>query len=1081
MSGQSLVAPVGNSNAQSAQSSQAIWQDHSFATTALTTFKKLTSFFSRDKKQYTLLKDRKAQFANSQQATDQQKTRINDIITGLKSNNTNDALGNLKDTLDTIPNGEITLEQALGIIDGALRSNIGTKTALLSMLLETAQSNKDTTNQITEFFSYILTDGTSNFPDEIKQQAITALFQNENGALSEIRNGIFGKYDDNNKMPEPLLEILKNVLFEEPKENNDDNQDGIELSTCESNENFLEELKNSKPWAIQVYAHALKNDDYLLNKLKLKLHKTEIDTFQKDTLLYCLRNDHEWAKNTVNGDKRLASQVADTIKNNLESNVKSTQSESISLLKNIIHSSEEIPELALKLLVGAANQTETSVASVNQATVKQFPDWLSEVMRGIKPDAFKKIAEQIVNCDKNQWKDLTGTDENAPENGTDSADKNIPDKLDTIATLALAALPEDDSKINKNCTPFPVLSELLSITTQKRENIGPNIVAHIGKALVDADCNNPTWTNSRTTAFLKALNAINSTKTQEGLGKSLSEMAKDALLSCRSKLEGNAYKFDVAIQYVADDESEQKQEKDKKESSAQNPTPITSFFVDCLSPAEEYKSIIADIQSFQNYTGEPLYQFKPQTYEHIKNAMIMNHARKAYAFKKYQEYKGKQEASPNDDGIELDDQTIPTHSGEVEEKMGNDFNTWYNENKENIAGDFNTWYSENKDGITTRLNSASDDIQNENTKVDIDGITLDRSSFQDQLQYLGRIDKSRYPTLSDEHIQEVTNNILSLARDGKVQAELTNNNLFKSNYILEKSCSQLLTYLSNAENDQTKAHAKTALETILKYYYGDDKTYSNDGKIKDATDKFIKTLHSHNYSIKEIKVRIHEGLTNPSPLQNPDDPAAKLFTNNRELKGVSGHSNNCLFYSICGQKQGKDNDKYNSYELRQKYVEIQKAGQEISKEEEQRFQTEQAEISCLSQMATHLKRPIVVLVEQTATNQKGTGILLYLPNTEILLPPLSAENLDNNTTIETWLGNYNNHDAEFNALAIALKTKVDDVKTMNVETALEILLGDSNTIALHFQGDTQNGHYQSFVPKKQEDEYDFDGFGNLFE
>lgn len=1040
MSGQSLVAPVGNSNAQSAQSSQAIWQDHLFTATAFTTFKELTSFFSRDKKQYTLLKDRKAQFANSQQATDQQKTRINDIITGLKSNNTNKALENLKDalenpndTLDTIPNGEITLEQALGIIDGALRSNIGTKTALLSMLLETAQSNKDTTNQITEFFSYILTDGTSNFPDEIKQQAITALFQNENGALSEIRNGIFGKYDDNNKMPEPLLEILKNVLFEEPKENNDDNQNGIELSTCEINENFLEELKNSKPWAIQVYAHALKNDDYLLNKLKPELQKTEIDTFQKDILLYCLRNDHEWAKNTVNGDKRLASQVADTIKNNLESNVKSTQSESISLLKNIIHSSEEIPEWALKLLVGAANQTETSFASGNQATVKQFPDWLSEVMRGIKPDAFKKIAEQIVNCDENQWKDLTGTNDNASENGTDSAGKNIPDKLDTIATLALAALPEDDSKINEKSMPFTALNELLLIKSETPKHNGPNIVAHIGKALVDADCNNPTWTNSRTTAFLKALNAIDSTKTQEGLGKSSSEMAKDALLSCRSKLEGNAYKFDVAIQYVADDENEQKQEKDKKESSAQNPTPITSFFVDCLSPAEEYKSIIANIQSFQNYTGEPLYQFKPQTYEHIKNAMIMNHARKAY------------------------------------------------EQCDHTTDKFNEWYSKNKDDITTRLNSASDDIQNENTKVDIDGITLDRSSFQDQLQYLGRIDKSRYPTLSDEHIQEVTNNILSLARDGKVQAELTNNNLFKSNYILEKSCSQLLTYLSNAENDQTKAHAKTALETILKYYYGDDKTYSNDGKIKDATDKFIKTLHSHNYSIKEIKVRIHEGLTNPSPLQNPDDPAAKLFTNNRELKGVSGHSNNCLFYSICGQKQGKDNDKYNSYELRQKYVEIQKAGQEISKEEEQRFQTEQAEISCLSQMATHLKRPIVVLVEQTATNQKGTGILLYLPNTEILLPPLSAENLDNNTTIETWLGNYNNHDAEFNALAIALKTKVDDVKTMNVETALEILLGDSNTIALHFQGDTQNGHYQSFVPKKQEDEYDFDGFGNLFE
>ncbi len=1053
------VASASNPTAHNTHASQAIWQDHSFATTALTTFKELTSFFSRDKKQYTLLKDRKAQFANSQQATDQQKTRINDIITGLKSNNTNDALGNLKDALDKIPNVEITLEQALGIIDGALRSNIGTKTALLSMLLETAQSNKDTTNQITEFFSYILTDGTSNFPDEIKQQAITALFQNENGALSEIRNGIFGKYDDNNKMPEPLLEILKNVLFEEPKENNDDNQNGIELSTYESNENFLEELKNSKPWAIQVYAHALKNDDYLLNELKLELHKTEIDTFQKDILLHCLRNDHVWAKNTVNGDKRLASQVADTIKNNLESNVKSTQSESISLLKNIIHSSEEIPELALKLLVGAANQTETSFASVNQATVKQFPDWLSEVMRGIKPDAFKKIAEQIVNCDENQW--------------------NIPDNLDTIATLALAALPKDDSKINKKSMPFTALNELLLIKSKTQELNGTDIVAHIGKALVDADCNNPTWTNSRTTAFLKALNAIDSTKTQEGLGKSLSEMAKDALLSCRSKLEGNAYKFDVAIQYVADDESEQKQKKGKDESSAQNPTPITSFFVDCLSPAEEYKSIIADIQSFQNYTGEPLYQFKPQTYEHIKNAMIMNHARKAYAFKKYQEYKGKQEASPNDDGIELDDQTIPTHSGEVEEKMGNDFNTWYNENKENIAGDFNTWYSENKDGITTRLNSASDDIQNENTKVDIDGITLDRSSFQDQLQYIGQIDQSRYNTLSDEYIQNVTTNILSLASNGKLEEGLINNNLFQSTYILEKSCSQLLTYFKHGKN----GYAETALETILKYYYCDDKIYSNDGKIKDATDKFIKTLHSHNYSIKEIKVRTHEGLTNPSPLQNPDDPAAKLFTNNRELKGVSGHSNNCLFYSICGQKQGKDNDKYNSYELRQKYVEIQKAGQEISKEEEQRFQTEQAEISCLPQMATHLKRPIVVLVEQTATNQKGTGILLSLPNTEILLPPLSAENLDNNTTIETWLGNYNNHnhDAKFNALAIALKTKVDDVKTMNVETALETLLGDSNTIALHFQGDTNGGHYQSFVPKKQEDEYDFDGFGNLFE
>ncbi len=1070
MSGQSSVSPVSNPTVQNTQSSPTIWQDHSFAATALTTFKGLSGKFSRFGKQYKILTAREAKVTRPKQATPEQQTEIDNIISELKSDNTNE----LKSALE---NNTITLEQALGIIDGALRSGIDTnkKTELLNMLLEVLFDNaasEDVKKQITEFFSYILTDETSSFPNEIKQQALTALFQDEND-FSEIRDNIFGKYDDNNKMPEPLLNALKDELFEK-YEGNDGNQ-------IETNENFLEELRNCKPWAIQVYAHAIKNDADILQNFEANASNT--DNYYLQTLLYGLRNGHEWAKTLIETNDTLAQQVANEIAENLGN--KATRNEAISLLQNIINSSNKIPTAILNLLINAVNNQEITVSSNVQSNDTKPPAWLSEVMRGIKPDAFTKIVEQIVNPNEEQWKKLTG------------AGQNVPDRLDTIATLALAALPKDDSKINESCMPFAALNGLL--LTNKF--YGPSIVAHIGKALVDADCDNPTWTNTRTTTFLKSLNAIDSTKTQEGQEKSPSEMAKDALLLCRLQLEYNSYKFDVAIQYVADDESEQKQDDDKKESSAQNPTPITSFFVDCLSPATfkewDLSSIIYDIQSFQNYTGEPLYQFKPQTYERIKDAMMMEHARKAYALKQYQEQAVNQnnDFSDNDNNsIKLDNiddgsdgdvdggQEPSTRNREVEEKMDDDFNTWYNEYKGDLATDFTAWYTNNKKAITEHLNSASD----KNTESDIGGITLDRSPFQKQLQYLGRIDKSRYKTLSDEHIQSVTNNILSLANKSQLQTELMNNNPFKSNYILEKSCSQLLNYFEHGENDQTKALAETALETILKHYCCNDKRFANAKKkldnkknpnrIKDATNAFIAALHGHNGSIDDI----NEEILQAQQLQQQQLLQAKaLFTEYRELKDVPGTENNCLFYAICKQKPENDNTgKYVAKELREKYVEIQTAKVQPDKTVDQKsLNNEQADISCLPQMATHLKRPIVVLVEQTTKNNYGTGIQIALPKgnakTEILLPPISVDIITGDTTIEAWLNNYNDRGNEFNALTETLKKAtgkqnltVDNVKKMPVQKALNILLKDSNTIALYFNGNTENGHYQSFVPKK---------------
>lgn len=1048
MSVQPSVPTVSNQTVQNPQPNSPIWESHSFATTALTTFKNLTSYFSRDKKQYTILKNRKTQFANLQQATDQHKTKINDIITGLKSNNTKKALENIKKDLDQIPDGEITLEQALGIIDGALRSKIdaNTKKSLLNMLLETAQTKNEAKKQITEFFSYVLTDETSNFPNEIKQQAIKALLLDENSddARSKILDDIFGKYDDNNEMPEPLLEILKNVLFEESKENNDDNQSGIELSTYKINENFLKELKNCKPWEIQVYAHALKNNDYLLNKFKLELGIKGINTWQKNIILYCLRNDHEWAKNTVNGNKILASQVTDTIKSNLESDNKSTRNESISLLQNIINSSNEIPTAILNLLIGAANQRETSVAGNTQMADKQFPDWLFEVMRGIKPDTFKKIAEQIIHG-----------------HITAQFDNNS-DKLNTIATLALAALPKDDNKINEQRIPFAVLNQLLSINSKTQELNGTYIVARIGKALVDADCDNHTWTNTRTTTFLKSLNAINSTEREGGQGKSKSEMAKDALLLCRSQLEDNAYKFDVAIQYVADDESEQKQEQDKKESSAQNPTPITSFFVDCFSNAKNkknpYLSIELCITNFQTCTGEPLYQFKPQTYNRIKDAMGIDYARKSY------------------------------NAAKNNTKGRNNCKSSSSSNVNDPADDFNTWYTNNKKTIFEHLNSNS----STEAETNIGGITLDISSFQYQLKHFGEIDKSRYYKLSDEHIQEVTNKILHLARTNKLEDELTNNNQFISCYILEKVSSQLLDYCDNENDSQTKKAAEQALEIISQKLdqLSQDVCKNTESENCKSITKSCKEINT-----EEIVVSSYEFLKDPNPLLYQDSEAAQLFTEaNRELKGVSGHANNCLFYSICGQKPENETDHmYNAYALREQYVKIQK--KKYKETSEQVLKTEQAEILCLPQMATHLGRPIVVLTETTGTeNIKGSSIQIALKdfNDENLQLSISEDILKADQTIADWInasGLGNKSKEAFKALARALNTATnnrnnytsENVKTKKVTEALTELLQDSNTIALHLNSSINGGHYQSFVPKKHEDDYDSYGLVSLFE
>ena len=124
------------------------------------------------------------------------------------------------------------------------------------------------------------------------------------------------------------------------------------------------------------------------------------------------------------------------------------------------------------------------------------------------------MSEKIVKLDKNSWKQIFKSDQQKDIDNVEQHQQNeqdIPTKPAIITTLALAALPEDDNKINESCMPFTAFSGLLAIYQDGLK--GTDIVANIGQALIDADCNykvdgEARWTNSRTTASAQAVREL---------------------------------------------------------------------------------------------------------------------------------------------------------------------------------------------------------------------------------------------------------------------------------------------------------------------------------------------------------------------------------------------------------------------------------------------------------------------------------------------------------------------------------------------------------------------------------------------
>lgn len=216
----------------------------------------------------------------------------------------------------------------------------------------------------------------------------------------------------------------------------------------------------------------------------------------------------------------------------------------------------------------------------------------------------------------------------------------------------------------------------------------------------------------------------------------------------------------------------------------------------------------------------------------------------------------------------------------------------------------------------------------------------------------------------------------------------------------------------------------------------------------------------------EIKVDATQDDSKAQPVRNIKD-IKRLFNTRRRLVDVSGTDNNCFFNAVNEQRGVRKESDYSVDTLRQKArIGVREKGN-----------TWQAYIDAAPAVATHLHRPIVMLIDSYDYYDKGTSVYLSCPANEESKNgygvPIRVESLTKSETIYDAIVDYSyeydesRYDDIINVVAEVLNVEREALKKLTVLDALGKLLNDENVIALYFNGNTKSGHFQSYVMEGQ--------------
>lgn len=275
------------------------------------------------------------------------------------------------------------------------------------------------------------------------------------------------------------------------------------------------------------------------------------------------------------------------------------------------------------------------------------------------------------------------------------------------------------------------------------------------------------------------------------------------------------------------------------------------------------------------------------------------------------------------------------------------------------------------------------------------------------------------------------------------------------------ACQRMSVYGNDASNYQLTM-ARNAVGCVKVLH---DKAVAKQSNDADFVGKCSGVSENIQKSFDDLQSNVKTTITQHAPRETSIGDAndvKQLFKTYRTLVDVSGLNNDCFFNAVNKQRGNRNADQYSVDTLRKiAHIDVEEAGNNW-----------QAYVDCAPAVATYLRRPIIILMDQVSEFGNGTGVQLSCPgdtklqngyNVQIHLNHL----IENSTMFNVIIGNDGMYVDQYgdviDAVAKTLNVNSDELQNMTIQDALGKLLNDENVIALYLDGSTTSGHYQSYV------------------
>lgn len=305
-----------------------------------------------------------------------------------------------------------------------------------------------------------------------------------------------------------------------------------------------------------------------------------------------------------------------------------------------------------------------------------------------------------------------------------------------------------------------------------------------------------------------------------------------------------------------------------------------------------------------------------------------------------------------------------------------------------------------------------------------------------------------------ENIQESFDDLQSKISTAATKSSQQKESGFDANFI--KECNEALENIQKSFDD---LQSKISVAAIKCSQQKESNIYVDFvGKCSEVFEDIRKMFDG---SWSNVKTTITQHAPQETSIGDAND-VKQLFKTYRTLVDVSGLHNDCFFNAVNKQRGNRNADQYSVKKLREvAHIDVNEDGDEW-----------QAYVDCAPAVATYLRRPIIILMDQVSEFGNGTGVQLSCPgdtklqngyNVQIHLNHL----IENSTMFNVIIGDDGMHVDQYgdviDAVAKTLNVNSDELQNMTIQDALGKLLNDENVIALYLDGSTTSGHYQSYV------------------